>query len=284
MERYLQKDYIIKALKFYNVTKIDRIIKILEVINSDDELKQIVIKFHQFLFLENSEKYKKIKAYDRDENNTKDLNSIILLSGYTIHLQNMLQRNFDLDQMEKQIDIIHNILSKEQVSFDDLQWATRFMRGNLIEEGPLQYEIIHTIPSFLEKYGYNQLIKIHIPANKELNDLEVTDSLEKVDSMIERYYKDINIDKIVYYTESWLLSPELLGMIEEESNIRKFQKHFELIGLKEDTTDFLKFVINNNTRKNTSLQEKIKAYIEEAKQLHLGIGILIRKQKVNKRI
>jgi len=272
MERYLHKDYIIKALKFYNITDTKKIFKKLKIINKNNDLKKIIISFHQFLFLGNSESYKNIKNYDKDENNRKDLNKIILLSGYTIHLQNMLEKNFDLDQMVNQIDTIHNILKKPTVTFDDLQWATRFMRGNLVIVGALQYEII--------KNNYNtdknQLIKIHIPQNNELKDSEVNTSLEQAEILIHKYYKEINPANIIYYTESWLLSPELVEMVEEKSNIRKFQKHFKLIGLKEDQTAFLKFVINNNTRTNTSLQIKIKAYLEEAKKLHSGIGILIR--------
>lgn len=284
MERYLEKEYIIKALKFYHITKIDNVLSLLEIVQKEKELHSLIVKFHHLLYIDKTDHYKKLKQYDDDKRNVKELNPLIILTGYIIHLQNMLRRNFDLYQMERQINTIHTILMKETVTFDDLQWSARLIRGNLIELGVLQYEVMHHTPPFLENYAAKKLIKIHIPKNSQLNDIEVQNSLEKIDEVLAKYYTDLPLNELIYYTESWLLSPELLEILPEDSNILKFQKRFEIVGLRENTTDFIKFIINNKERKNTILQAKVKVYLEKGRKLYLGTGILIRNQKINRRI
>ena len=284
MERYLEKEYMIKALKFYNIKKIDKILSLLEIVHQDEQLHNLIVKFHHLLYIDKTDHYKKIKKYDNDERNVKELNPIIILTGYIIHLQNMMRRNFDLYQMEKQINVIYTILMKKIITFDDLQWSARLIRGNLIELGVLQYEVMHYIPPLLEEHASKKLIKIHIPKSSQLNDIEVQNSLEQIDKVLARYYPELPPEELIYYTESWLLSPELLEILPEDSNIIKFQKHFEIIGLRENATDFIKFIINNEERKNTILQAKIKGYLEQDRKVHLGTGMLIRNQKANNRI
>lgn len=173
---------------------------------------------------------------------------------------------------------------KKVVSFDDLQWGARFIRGNMIEIGPLQYELIYQIPKYLEDYYSKRLIKIHVPPSKKLNIDAVNHSLEIVDSMLERYDWGITSQEILYYTDSWLLSPELLQFLDDHSHIIQFQKKFQLVGLVDGKAAFLKFVIHNEARHNTLLQRKIQLYLEKGIPLHSGIGILTRDQKSNRRI
>lgn len=284
MEKYLENDYIMKAMSFYHITETSNILRILGIVQHNQVLQESISYYHQFLFTENTEYYKMIKKYDDDPNNNKELNGLIILTGYFLHLQNMTKRRFDLWQTERQIRVIHSILASQIVSFDGLQWAARFIRGNIIEVGPLQYEIIYQIPRYFENYYSKKFIKIHIPSNKKLIMEDVRTSLDEVSSLIEKYYPEITTQEVVYYTDSWLLSPELLQILDEDSNIIQFQRLFHLVSIKEDYASFLKFVINNKERKNTILQEKIKLYLEQGVKLHSGIGILIRDQKSNRRI
>ena len=244
MEKYLEKDYIIRAMSFYRVTEIENILKLLVIVSHNSVLQDSIIYYHQLLFVDNTEYYKILKKYDEDLKKKKSLNGIILLTGYFLHLKNMQRRNFDLWQVERQIYVIHSILKKKEVSFDDLQWGARLIRGNLIEIGPLQYELVYQTPKYLESYASKSLFKIHIPYNKELNLDDVSNSLEKVDSLIEKYYQEIDLEEVIYYTDSWLLSPELLQILDDDSHIIQFQKKFQLVGLVEDQASFLKFVIH----------------------------------------
>lgn len=284
MEKYLEKDYIIKAMNFYHMTKTGYILRILEIVWHNQALQKSVSYYHQFLFTLNGEDYKMIKKYDDDIKNRRELNGLILLTGYFLHLQNMTMRSFDLWQIEKQVHVIHTILESGVVSFDDLQWAARFIRGNIIELGPLQYEVINQVPRYLEEYYSKKFIKIHIPPSKRLIIEDVRSSLSEVLSLIERYYSEIDPQEVIYYTDSWLLSPELLQILDEDSHIIQFQSFFQLISIIEDTSSFLKFVVNNSQRQNTSLQRKIRLYLERGIKLHSGVGILIGDQKSNKRI
>lgn len=284
MEKYLENDYIMKAMSFYHITETSNILRILGIVQHNHVLQESISYYHQFLFTENTEYYKMIKKYDDDPNNNKELNGLIILTGYFLHLQNMTKRRFDLWQIERQIRVIHSILDSQIVSFDGLQWAARFIRGNVIEVGPLQYEIIYQIPRYFQNYYSKKFIKIHIPSSKKLIIDDVRTSLDEVSSLIEKYYPEIATQEVVYYTDSWLLSPELLQILDEDSNIIQFQRLFHLASIKEDYGSFLKFVINNKERKNTILYKKIKLYLEQGVKLHSGVGILVRDQKSNRRI
>lgn len=274
MERYLETNYIIEALNFYKVENKDEILNILEEIHNDNNLNKLIKKYYDILFINKSDEYKKIKKYDIDSSISNKYNKIILLTGYYLHLQNINKRNYDLIQVNKQINIISNLLNEKYLLFDSLQWCSRFIRGNLFELGPLQYEIMYNNPLESNKYRMNSFIKIHIPQSDNLNIKEVEKSLNNVEEYLKEHFKNINTTNVIYYTESWLLSPELPNLLNSSSNILNFQKYFNIIEIKENKEDFEKFVINNSKRRNTTLQRNLLDYLNNNKILHIGIGIL----------
>ena len=75
-----------------------------------------------------------------------------------------------------------------------------------------------------------------------LNEEDVRSSIRKSTYEIERYF---NVKDINYYIESWLLSPEVLALLDDNSNILKFSKLFSIKSMGECTRDILDFVFND---------------------------------------
>lgn len=123
------------------------------------------------------------------------------------------------------------------------------------------------------------MIFIHIPRNTALDTISVNYSLNNAAKLIKKYLK---VENLKCMTESWLLSPELKSILNENSNIINFQKKFSIVEIKENVKDFLNFVFNDplfngdydELCANTTLQKEIKKKLLAGEILHIGIGIL----------
>ena len=93
--------------------------------------------------------------------------------------------------------------------------------------------------------------------------------------------KYFNIENYEYYCESWLLSKEITKLLENNSNIAKFQQLFDITEGKDAIKDILNFVFDlqqidsyYDLPEGTSLQSKIKDLLINEKEIHIGIGKL----------
>lgn len=93
---------------------------------------------------------------------------------------------------------------------------------------------------------------------------------------IKKYF---HLDNKQYICNSWLLSKQLAAILDNESNIRKFQSLFEIKAGEDCTGDILNFVYNLRTcedyeqlPENTSLQRKIKVELKQGRIFRLGCG------------
>lgn len=206
------------------------------------------------------------------------ITNLLLLSGYEIHQKNI--DNYKLD--EEQINI-HKLRVKETLTNDiktrnldgirisQMLWGSYFINLRLIEVGRLQYE-----------YENSNSIKIHIPADEKLNIDKVTDSLEKADFLIKKYFKT---ESYCYYCNSWLLSKQIHNIVSKNSNIYKFYELFDVTEGESCIEDILNFVYKSSQIKNyhelqeaTSLQRDIKKYLLNDNDIKLGKGILKKKE------
>lgn len=93
-------------------------------------------------------------------------------------------------------------------------WLTLHVRGGLYELGRLQYQRGDTA------------IGLHIPDSGPMRPEAVAASLDEARAFFPRHFPDER------YTEfscgSWLLDPQLLEYLPEDSNIVRFQRRFEL--------------------------------------------------------
>lgn len=161
------------------------------------------------------------------------------------------------------------------------------MKGNLIQIGRLQYEIgVKNFDKldkcFQEKHQY---IYIHIPRGDNLNEQEVDESFKLADEYIKKYYPELDGQMLAFYTQTWLLSPEVKEILPFDSNIVKFQEKFTIVEYEENIGDFLNFVFDevlgrvqySELPEKTILQRELKKKILNGDKLHLGLGF--RKEK-----
>ncbi len=283
------QEKIIEALHFYGIKDEKYKKRCLEVvydINNNEVLKNKVEELFYKLYDRNKEglskfwKMKKVSELFGDCN--LFITSVMILLGYDIHRKNMSKYNLSDEQKSIHIKRVKNALlddiyirGYESVRISQMLWASYFINLRIIEVGGFQYELVSENPITKEK---EMCIKMHVPKGASLNEEDVRSSIRKSTYEIERYF---NVKDINYYIESWLLSPEVLALLDDNSNILKFSKLFSIKSMGECTRDILDFVFNDVYIKDynllvckTSLQVKLKSLLINKKEIHIGIGKL----------
>ena len=281
----IEKENIEKALIFYNINikdYKDKCYKCLDDINKNKELKTKLYNVLKLLYGNESEQLELFwKESDLNrflgESYNKFIHNIILLSGYKIHEKNMSKYNFDTYQVLVHKNRVRECLTNdiynrklEGIRLSQTLWGLYFINIRLIEVGRLQYEYCNN------KKG--KYIKIHIPKGDKLLYNEVLDSIKNSKKEIKKYFE---IENYEYYCESWLLSKEITKLLENNSNIAKFQQLFDITEGKDAIKDILNFVFDlqqidsyYDLPEGTSLQSKIKDLLINEKEIHIGIGKL----------
>lgn len=251
-----------------------------DLVNNDVNLNFLVYLWYYILYEINLEKHNKwnFKLSYFKNHGSLYMPMIAMLKGYKIHEKNMI--NYDEEQKNLQKKIIRDICKSDfliygisGMRFNNMEWGSRFIRGEIVQIGILQYE-------FKRKYLNDEdAIFIHIPKSNNFTKNNIEESLNSKNRIFD-YFKVSKDIKFVSYT--WLLSPELKSILNDDSNILYFQSKFDLIYTKENEKDFLKFIFNepfgvdnyNNLEENTSLQKYIKNKLINEEKLHIGLGIL----------
>lgn len=283
------QEKIIEALHFYGIKDEEYKKRCLEVvydINNNEVLKNKVEELFYKLYDKNKEGLSKLWKMKKVSELFGDCNlfitSVMILLGYDIHRKNMSKYNLSDEQKSIHIKRVKNALlddiyirGYESVRISQMLWASYFINLRIIEVGGFQYELVSENPITKEK---EMCIKMHVPKGASLNEEDVRSSIRKSTYEIERYF---NVKDINYYIESWLLSPEVLALLDDNSNILKFSKLFSIKSMGECTRDILDFVFNDVYIKDynllvckTSLQVKLKSLLINKKEIHIGIGKL----------
>ena len=155
-------------------------------------------------------------------------------------------------------------------------WFQRHIDMTLFRLGRLQFETMtmeHMVgcgeKSILEG---TPIINIHIPQGEPLIWSECEKSIKEA--------QKIWGNKIPYVCHSWILYPELKDVLSENSNIREFSSHFDIIEIdfKEREAEWRIFgkVLKNisDYPEKTKLQKSAKNYLLNGKCLGCGFGIL----------
>lgn len=283
------QEKIIEALHFYGIKDEEYKKRCLEVvydINNNEVLKNKVEELFYKLYDRNKEGLSKLWKMKKVSELFGDCNlfitSVMILLGYDIHRKNMSKYNLSNEQKSIHIKRVKNALlddiyirGYESVRISQMLWASYFINLRIIEVGGFQYELVSENPITKEN---EMCIKMHVPKGASLNEEDVRSSIRKSTYEIERYF---NVKDINYYIESWLLSPEVLALLDDNSNILKFSKLFSIKSMGECTRDILDFVFNDVYIKDynllvckTSLQVKLKSLLINKKEIHIGIGKL----------
>lgn len=286
----INKNEIIEALKFYGINDDNYLNSCLECIDYIEDNETLHNKLNKVIdILYNKKDYLlaklwKIKSDEElfGEKYHPFVTSITVLLGYKIHKKNIEKYNLD----EYQINI-HKKRVKEALTYDiyerkykgirisQMLWASYFINLKIIEVGSLQYELVNINPLTNKQ---EKCIKIHIPRNCNLDINRVKLSINESKYGILKYFKLNNLN---YYCESWLLSKNVLSLLNDNSNINKFSKLFDIVDGKECINDVLNFVYDklncedyNTLQENTYLQRKIKEELINGDIIKIGIGKL----------
>ncbi|MCI8569700.1 MAG: hypothetical protein HFJ11_06995 [Bacilli bacterium] len=268
----------------------------IKILKQDNKLNMICFIMYYILFLADSKNYYNIWSWkstiDVFKNNGSYMIPVVaLLCGYQFHIESMKQRNFDDEQIEIQKYNIRLTCTNDSIKyningirFSQMIWGSFFMKGNLIQIGRLQYEV--GVKKFDKLDGYfkekHQYVYIHIPRGENLNEKDVDESFNLADKYIKKYYPELEDQMLAYYTQTWLLSPEVKEILPSDSNIIKFQGKFNIVEYEENINDFLNFVFDmgignvkyNDLSDKTILQKKLKKKLLNGDKLHLGLGFL----------
>lgn len=268
----------------------------IKILKQDNKLNMVCFIMYYILFLADTKDYYNIWSWKSTMKVFKNNGSymipvVALLCGYQFHIENMKQRNFDDEQIEIQKYNIRLTCTNDSIQykingirFSQMIWGSFFMKGNLIQIGRLQYEVDVENFDKLDRYfkEKHQYIYVHIPRGENLNEKDVNESFNLADKYIKKYYPELENQLLAYYTQSWLLSPEVKEILPIDSNIIKFQGKFTIVEYEENISDFLNFVFDvvldnvkyNDLSDKTILQKELKKRLLNGDKLHLGLGFL----------
>lgn len=151
--------------------------------------------------------------------------------------------------------------------FDRDWWCVRQVGMKLFRIGELEYELTN-----------NNEISIHIPSDSSLHGDKLEESFYNIQSFISKHFT--NYLNANYYCESWLLSPNLKQMLNENSKIINFQSYFKIVESHIDNTSFFTWVFKqkpcefNLLNENTTLQRSLKKFLIEGNKFHSAKGYL----------
>ncbi len=162
--------------------------------------------------------------------------------------------------------------------FDRGWWTYRQISMRLFRIGVLEYEL-------LKKEGIKR-ISIHIPSDAELKKAQVDVSFREAKSFLHQFYPAY--ETVVFFCESWLLSPILEKLLSKESNILSFQQRFEITKVYPEPKDFLEWlfqcsdavtygeqaIVYEQLPENTSLQRKAKQWLLQGGTIGVAYGEL----------
>lgn len=247
------------------VEKLIQLEKEISFTDVDEFLKEMVQQ-------ETAEKaYKELTDYLKEDNGSMKMLYCQLECArrtYEIYKKLQISEEIYIDTMKCFTRFAKECKKRNGTYFFDRGWWTyRQISMKLFRIGALEYELC--------KEG----ISIHIPSDAELKKVQVDESLKEAKEFLHQFYP--SYDNVVFYCESWLLSPVLENLLSAQSNILNFQKRFELTKVYSEPKDFLEWLFQcpENTAyeqlpENTSLQRSAKRWVLEGKTIGVAYGVL----------
>lgn len=144
-----------------------------------------------------------------------------------------------------------------RLTFDREWWTTRQAGGHLFRLGALEYEMKHT--------DRGVVIGMHIPSDADFSPEAVDASLRMAGAFFAAHFPALSGAE--YRCHSWLLDPQLQGMLREDSHILSFQRRFDLFDEGEASDEFLEWLYRTRSAdaaalpEGTSLQRNVKRHL-----------------------
>ena len=165
-------------------------------------------------------------------------------------------------------------------AFDRGFWTTRQIGAKLFRIGELEYELKET-----EDKDMPRMISLHIPSDARMTADRLNDSVARAKEFLKTYFPEWAT--LPMRCHSWLLSPALKSLLDEDSNILRFQRAFDLDYEERESDEELRWVYKliGDQQKNvdltklpedTSLQRRMKVYLLEGGKIGSAAGFLAR--------
>ncbi len=155
-------------------------------------------------------------------------------------------------------------------AFDRDWWTARQISLQLFRIGELEYE--------LGVADGKKVVKLHIPSDATITLEKCDESLCEAKEFIRtKFYDYAECD---WTCNSWLLNPVLKELLQEDSNILRFQERFRILSCNEEGDEFLKWVYKRNDYlldklpENTTLQRNMKKYLLSGGKVGDAFGIM----------
>ena len=162
------------------------------------------------------------------------------------------------------------------LGFAQRAWMERFFALNIFRIGRLEFafgKARRSHPPVGLSEG-NPIIEVHIPQNGPLEYDACRASIRAAAAFFEKHYPDYRYTHFTCGT--WFLGPEMKQFLPPESNIVKYQSLFDLFFFPNASEDALRriFVLNDKQGKESTLQKKVRAFLDAGGTLHSGFGVV----------
>lgn len=163
--------------------------------------------------------------------------------------------------------------------FDRGFWIWRYTSGLIFRIGELEYERTYFPKGHKElKLEGKQCLSLHIPSDADLSRNKIRDSYESAIRFFELYFPDYHYQ--VMYTDTWLLSPNLIKWLKQDSKIRLFVADYRLLSVDEQDDSGVPWIfgrVDANVQdypEKTSLQRQAKQQLLAGAHIGSALGIL----------
>ncbi|MBE6958856.1 MAG: hypothetical protein E7447_06885 [Ruminococcaceae bacterium] len=158
---------------------------------------------------------------------------------------------------------------KDEMYLGELIWLQRHLKMELFRLGRLQFGFgtcEHDIPTHNIKKG-DPVLEVHIPADGAMTREQCDASFAMAKEFFAKFYPEY--DYRCFTCHSWLLDPQLKSLLDEDSNIIRFQDRFEIVA--NDPSDaILRYVFRwNTTAKNLKYAPVVSSFAERVKKAYL---------------
>ncbi len=269
----------IEQLIFKERKKTMNIEKLMEEIHLPEEGRECVRTFKMTREFYKSWKelfYKDKKEFFAEIENRKDKEQLLLY----------LYIKFAVEQYP---EFVKNNIS-DQIYFDTFydftiwfkQCKKKTGKAGLMEERwlslPLDMKIFRLGRLQFEKDPEKKILHVHIPEGESLSEEACTESFQQAEQFFGDTYE-------MFDCESWLLSPKLKELLDEDSSIIKFQNRFEIKDIIYTFRQAEERVFGEiredreHYPEKTRLQRSLKRFVLEGKDVGMGYGIINRKNE-----
>lgn len=216
--------------------------------------------------------YENLKDYFKDDEENIGvllIELVAMLKTYENYQKLNIDKSIFIDTMKcfKRF-LLESKKKNGKYIFDRGWWVYRQLNMSLFRIYDLEYELIDY-----------ETINIHIPSDAIFTKEEVDKSIQAFKIFIDKYLNEYKDAKL--YCDSWLLSPILKKILNENSNIISFQNRFNILEVDKEDKGYIIWVFNKNINtpinelsENTSLQRKIKELMKQNIDIGSAKGII----------